>query len=48
VKTPPGVGLPQFIELREVEHALSEYRPKFADVATIPVEGTFVDVERPA
>jgi hypothetical protein len=48
VKTPPGVGVPQFIELREMEHALSEYIPKFADVATIPVEGKFVDVERAA
>jgi len=43
--TLPGVGLPQFIEHREVVHALSEYIPKFADVYTAPLEGTFVDVE---
>ena len=29
---PPGVKVPQFMELREVVHALLEYTPKFADV----------------
>jgi hypothetical protein len=42
---PPGVKVPQFTELREVVHALSEYTPKFADVDTVPTEDTDVDVE---
>ena len=42
--TPPGVNVPQFMELRGVVHALLEYTPKFADVVTVPVEDTVVDV----
>lgn len=41
---PPGVKVPQFMELREVVHALSEYTPKFADVDNAPVEDTVLDV----
>ena len=32
------------MELRGVVHALLEYTPKFADVVTVPVEDTVVDV----
>ena len=41
---PPGVKVPQFIELREVVHALLEYTAKPADVVTVPVEDIVVDV----
>ena len=41
---PPGVKVPQFMELREVVHALLEYTAKPADVDTVPVEDTAVDV----
>jgi hypothetical protein len=42
--TPPGVKVPQFMELWGVVHALLEYTAKFADVVTVPVEDTVVDV----
>ncbi len=45
---PPGVKVPQGMELREVVHPLLEYTPKFADVVTVPVEGKVVDVLRDA
>jgi hypothetical protein len=45
---PPTVKVPQFMELRGMVHALSEYTPKFADVDTAPVEDTVVDVLRAA
>ena len=32
------------MELRGCAHPLSEYTPKFADVVTVPVEDTVVDV----
>ena len=41
---PPGVRAPQFMVLRGMVHALSEYTPKFADVVTVPEEDTLVDV----
>lgn len=41
---PPGVGVPQFIELNGMVHALLAYTLKFADVETPPLEGMFVDV----
>jgi hypothetical protein len=37
VTVPPGVGVPQFMELRACVHELSEYTPMFADVDTVPV-----------
>ena len=37
---PPGVKVPQFMELRGMVHALSEYTPKFADVDTAPAGDT--------
>ena len=40
---PPIVKVPQFMELREVVHALLEYTPKPADVVTVPVEDNVVD-----
>jgi hypothetical protein len=48
VVVPPIVKVPQFMELRVVVHALLEYTPKFADVVTVPVEDTVVDVLRAA
>ena len=45
---PPGLKVPQLIELREVVHALLEYTPKPADVVTVPVVSKVVDVERAA
>jgi len=44
VVVPPAVKVPQFMELREVVHALLEYTAKPADVVTVPVAGTVVDV----
>ena len=41
---PPGVKVPQLMELREVVHALLEYTAKPADVVTVPVEDIVVDV----
>ena len=46
--TAPGVGFPQLSELMGMVHPLSEYTLKFADVYTVPVAGTFVDVFRAA
>ena len=41
---PPGVKVPQLMELMGVVHVLSEYTPKFGDVDTAPVKDTVVDV----
>jgi len=41
VTVPPAVKTPQSMELRGVVHALSEYKPQFADVVTAPFESTF-------
>lgn len=38
---PPAVKVPQLMELRGVVQSLSEYTPKFADVDTVPLDGTF-------
>jgi hypothetical protein len=38
------VKVPQVMELRGVVHALSEYKPQFADVDTVPLEDTGGDV----
>jgi hypothetical protein len=48
VVVPPGVKVPQLMELREVVHPLLEYTPKFADVETAPVEDKVEDVEMAA
>lgn len=42
--TLPGIKVPQFIELKDVVQALSEYTLKFADVDTVPLEDKVVDV----
>jgi hypothetical protein len=44
VLVPPGVKVPQVMELRGWVHALSEYTPKFAEVDTVPAEAKLVDV----
>lgn len=41
---PPAVKVPQFMLLREVVHALSEYTAKFAEVDIVPLEDKVVDV----
>jgi hypothetical protein len=41
---PPAVKVPQLMELKGVVHALLEYTPKFAEVVTWPLDGTFWDV----
>ena len=38
---PPGVKVPQIMEVSGVVQALLEYTPKFADVVTMPLVGTF-------
>ncbi len=45
---PPGLKLPQLMELREVVHPLLEYTPKPADVVTVPVEDKVEDALRAA
>ena len=41
---PPAVKVPQFMELREVVHALLEYTPKPAEVDIVPLEDKVADV----
>jgi hypothetical protein len=41
---PPGVKVPQLMELRGWVHPLSAYTAKFADVDTVPLEAKVVDV----
>jgi hypothetical protein len=37
----PAFKDPQFIEVRALLQALSEYTPKFAETFTAPLDGTF-------
>jgi hypothetical protein len=37
----PGFMVPQFIELKELVHPLSEYTPRFAETFTVPLDDRF-------
>ncbi len=41
---PPGVKVPQFMELIGVVHALFEYTPKFGEVVTWPLDDSIWEV----